>query len=472
MKLISSFLISLVGTSILLTGATGCLDAERISTDINSPNGVFLGIAGLILSQAPAAPSSVIATGGDGTITLSWTNVSGAAAYNIYYSTSPGITTSTGTQIPDVSSPYIHTGLANGTDYYYTVTAVSGSGAESDIPEEVRVYPYLAPMKTGLTQCWDNSGTLMISCAGTGQDGEFQAGRNVDFSLPIDAGGGNYITVDNATGLVWKTCSEGTQTGAACSPGSPDTSDWSTASSYCDALNSGAGYGGRRDWRLPTIEELETLMNYNTATSPRTFGSSFPNTDSSKDYWTESVSHIYGAFPGDYWTGVFDSTVAISMVLSNFGYTRCISPGSASLSAPSYRDNGDGTVTDRSTGLIWQKCIQGQNNDASCSGGPSTPITGWNNALTYCNNLSLAGRSWRLPHINELKSILDRNTSSFPPIDATFFPNTSTGNYWTSSTSASSTSSVHGVFFYYDSYPTSMLPKNSNAYVRCVSSED
>ncbi|MBP9886217.1 MAG: hypothetical protein KBF93_07960 [Leptospiraceae bacterium] len=39
----------------------------------------------------------------------------------------------------------------------------------------------------------------------------------------------------------------------------------------------------------------------------------------------------------------------------------------------SYVDNGDGTITDNLTGLIWQKCSNGQNNDSSCSGTATAP---------------------------------------------------------------------------------------------------
>ena len=99
----------------------------------------------------------------------------------------------------------------------------------------------------------------------------------------------------------------------------------------------------------------------------------------------------------------------------------------ASLWGAPYTDNGNGTVTDSATGLVWQKCSNGMN-ATSCSGSVST-LT-WSSAITYCEGLTLGGRSdWRLPNINELGSIIDYTKSSVPTIDSTAFPNTQSSLY-------------------------------------------
>jgi hypothetical protein len=321
----------------------------------------------------------------------------------------------------------------------------------------------LAPLKTYQTQCWDSAGVL-IACAGTGQDGEYQAGRTADFTVPTAHGTytNDYTTEDNATGLVWKTCSEGLS-GPGCT-GTVSTMDWVTATgtgSGCDALNSlnsGVGYAGRSGWRMPTVEELEILINYS-ASGPAAFATSFPATVANI-YWSAS-------------TYVSNTTVGwgVHFLLGGMGfynkasnyYVRCVSSGVYNP-ARLYTVNGDGTVTDRETGLLWEKCSMGQNNDAGCSGTATTAI--WTDALSYCNGLTLAGRTWRLPNINELKSIADRTISN-PAIEATSFPATVANYYWSASTSVASTASAWLLGFV-DGGSAAGL-KTGSHYARCVS---
>ena len=76
----------------------------------------------------PAAPAGVTATGGTNQVSLSWTAVSGATSYNVYYATTSGVTKTSGAKITNAASPYVQTGLAAGTSYYYVVTAVNSAG--------------------------------------------------------------------------------------------------------------------------------------------------------------------------------------------------------------------------------------------------------------------------------------------------------------------------------------------------------
>jgi hypothetical protein len=88
---------------------------------------------------------------------------------------------------------------------------------------------------------------------------------------------------------------------------------------------------------------------------------------------------------------------------------------------PAYLDNGDGTVTDQRTGLIWQKI----------GGDQAMP---WEEALKYCNGLNLAGQSdWRLPNIKELRSISDDHKVQ-PSLDQVFFRKAQAALYWSSTT--------------------------------------
>lgn len=67
---------------------------------------------------------------------------------------------------------------------------------------------------------------------------------------------------------------------------------------------------------------------------------------------------------------------------------------------PRFTDNGDGTMSDALTGLMWEKS-------------PPIPTLAWSAAVSYANDLVLAGHEdWRLPNISELESLLNAEESS------------------------------------------------------------
>jgi hypothetical protein len=83
-------------------------------------------------------------------------------------------------------------------------------------------------------------------------------------------------------------------------------------------------------------------------------------------------------------------------------------------------DNGDGTVTDTNTGLMWQQDEAG--------------TMTWTEALSYCENLQLANYAdWRLPNRNELQSLIDYSKHD-PAIDTVAFPDVTSSDYWSSTT--------------------------------------
>ena len=98
-----------------------------------------------------SSPGSVGVQGGDGRATIAWSSVAGATSYNLYWSTTSGVTTTTGTKISGASSPYVQTGLTNGLTYYYIVTAVAG-GVEGSASSELQV---VLPTPTGISGWWD-----------------------------------------------------------------------------------------------------------------------------------------------------------------------------------------------------------------------------------------------------------------------------------------------------------------------------
>lgn len=122
-----------------------------------------------------------------------------------------------------------------------------------------------------------------------------------------------------------------------------------------------------------------------------------------------------------------------------------------SFHTPSYTDNGNGTITDNITGLIWQK---------------ETKKEFWDDANTYCsgNTAGLPGTGWRLPSVKDLTSIVDYGRRN-PAINYVF-TDTSSDYCWSSTTHQSYTSDAWAVDFYNGG--VDRHDKNNPYYVRCV----
>lgn len=103
-------------------------------------------------------------------------------------------------------------------------------------------------------------------------------------------------------------------------------------------------------------------------------------------------------------------------------------------SAPdsNYADNGDGTITDRMTGLIWKQCPEGLSGD-DCQSGQPLHFT-WQEALQHAATAVFAGSDqWRVPNVKELASLVELRCME-PSINLRVFPNTAAYNFWSSTT--------------------------------------
>lgn len=119
----------------------------------------------------------------------------------------------------------------------------------------------------------------------------------------------------------------------------------------------------------------------------------------------------------------------------------------------SYTDNGDGTVTDDVTGLMWQQATAAVQYDL-------------NDANAYCTSLSLAGyEDWRLPSRIEALSIVDYGRED-PAIDTDFFPDTESRSYWTSTRASWDSMQAWGI--YMADGGSDGDPATVDHYVRCV----
>ena len=127
------------------------------------------------VNPAPAAPTDVTATPGNGEVTIAWTAVAGAISYNIYWSTTTGVTTADGTEITGATNPYIQTGLTNGTTYYYVVTAVNDNGESTASPQVTAAPTDVVMSNYSVTESWSvtlflGNGTTIASTTYTGTE--------------------------------------------------------------------------------------------------------------------------------------------------------------------------------------------------------------------------------------------------------------------------------------------------------------
>jgi len=119
-------------------------------------------------------------------------------------------------------------------------------------------------------------------------------------------------------------------------------------------------------------------------------------------------------------------------------------------------DNGDDSITDPSTGLMWQKVA-------------SPDAKTWEEALSYCKNLNLGGYSdWRLPDITELISLVQRDREN-PVINIQLFPNTESDFHWSSTADKNETNYAWGVTFGYGG--EYLRNKNHKFFLRAVRGE-
>lgn len=278
----------------------------------------------------------------------------------------------------------------------------------------------------------------------TGDDGTHQGTLKMSFT---DNGDGT-IT-DNVSGLVFQKCLAGLNS-LDCS-GTATESIWTDAVSYCSSL-SHAG----KTWRLPTIKELVSISDITKSALIDT--GLFPSI-SNVNYWsiTEiSSTNTMGSSSSNYISNQ-------SKILTN--KIRCVS--GISPQTQSFMDNGNGTVSDNLSGLVWQKCSAGLGTTlGDCSTGTFLQHT-WSSAINYCENLDLGGQTdWRLPNIKELISLVDFSSSSLTSIND-IFTNTKI-NFYLSSTTATIVDStrVWRVDFSYGR--TDISSKTGKSYVRCV----
>ena len=222
---------------------------------------------------------------------------------------------------------------------------------------------------------------------------------------------------DNVTGLMWQQV-------------------MGDKMSYADAVKLVAtmNLGDHSDWRIPTIKELYSLANF----TGRCMGDNVVDKFIDTVYFDQPIgdeSIGERQIDGQTWSKTHYVGLTMNGDSTIFGYNFVdgrlkgypkYSPqtgnpntmyfrmvrGNEAYGLNNFVDNGDGTITDLATGLMWQQADDGNTYD-------------WENGLAYAEGLTLADHDdWRMPNAKELQSIVDYSrspsTSSSPAIDPLF----------------------------------------------------
>ncbi len=256
-------------------------------------------------------------------------------------------------------------------------------------------------------------------------------GRN-GAALPLDATleGGWVMTRDNVTGLVWemKRNMDNVNNYDDLHDADNTYTRQDSQDVFIAELNA-AKFGGYSDWRMPSRKELRSIVHYD-AYDPAIHTTFFPGTIATGYYWS---STIIANDPGDAWSMRFSGGDDYPRNQTESCYVRAVRGGTGG-SPYGLIDNGDNTVTDTFTGLMWQKEDDGSG------------LT-WEAAITYAQDLSLAGfEDWRLPNIKELDSITD--LSAYNPAIDPIFSGTKPSGYWSSTAIVNNPDNPWAVNFY------------------------
>jgi hypothetical protein len=295
--------------------------------------------------------------------------------------------------------------------------------------------------QTGQTLCYNSAGAF-IPCLGTGEDGDLLAGvgwPNPRFTIDVSL----QCIKDNLTGLTWARDISALAGNWAQAVTNPPTFPFT----FC----------GIADWRLPNVNELQSLINAgqpDSATWLFSKGFIFPNS-ANLPYWTSTSSAdnptinawvvdmvagsvfpdnkgstyflwpvrgtsnpstnippgqiaetgqitTYVAYDDAYFTITPTRNVGVPWPADRFTTTYCNSTGPcAEQLVDCDLISSNNIVTDNLTGLVW---LENANLDG---------LMTWDNALTQTNDLTVCGYvDWRLPNSKELFSLVDRSRSN------------------------------------------------------------
>ncbi|MGB5434825.1 MAG: DUF1566 domain-containing protein [Maribacter sp.] len=293
-----------------------------------------------------------------------------------------------------------------------------------------------------------------------GQDAQYSGNQ------PSFTDNGDGTVTDNVTGLMWQSSFDHNDDGEI------DVDDKLSLDEIL-VLPVTVTTGGHPDWRVPTIKEQYSLIMFSgrdicgyegTDTDGLTpfintdyFEYAYGDTDAGERLIDVQCASTNMYLPGTY-GGTAETVFGVNFAdgrIKGYGTTLfgqdkqfnyLLVRGNSTYGINEFTDNGDATITDNATGLMW---TQEDNGEAII----------WSDALSYAENAEEAGYTdWRLPNAKELQSIVDYSRSpdetNSAAIDALFActeiineaGETDYGFYWSGTTHANITEGSEGTF--------------------------
>ncbi|MFZ5451239.1 MAG: DUF1566 domain-containing protein [Thermodesulfobacteriota bacterium] len=283
---------------------------------------------------------------------------------------------------------------------------------------QASVYPY-SVLDTNQTKCYNSASEITQPAGGQsfyGQDAQYQ-GNQHSHTLSSDG-----LTVyDNHTRLTWQRSPDINDDGAITAADKLTSAEAQARPADLNAIS----YGGYSDWRLPTIKELYSLIEFSGAdpsgcegndTSGLTpfidigyFAFAYGDTSAGErliDCQYASATLYAGAADKLFGVNFADGRIKGYDLVSPDGVEKtffviCVR-GNANYGRNDLVANGDGTITDQATGLMWTQVDSGA-------------AMNWEAALSWVQTQNAANylghRDWRLPNAKELQSIVDYSRS-------------------------------------------------------------
>ena len=277
---------------------------------------------------------------------------------------------------------------------------------------------------TAQSKCYSND--AQISCPKKGEAFYGQDAQYLSFSPSYKDNGDGTVT-DLVTGLIW----------------TKDVDDKKLSLEEAQSKAKSLHVGGHSDWRVPTLKELYSLIDFRGYTGFAKGGSNTNQAPSNVIPFinTDFFDFKYGASDERYIDAQWlSSTKYVSTTMNNqqtlfgvnfadgrikgYGYRRAESNqdtkkfyvryvrGTSSYGKNNFEESKEGILLDSVTNLMWTKK-------------DSQKTMNWKESLGYCENLDLGGfNDWRLPNAKELQYIVDYSrspdTTSSPAIDEKF----------------------------------------------------